>query len=81
MGKNLVIALALLATGFFGAYLRFRPHLGNEAEWTDGEQRFPSTVDEEIRYAVWDDPLPLPPEVERELLQIEQKAREENYGI
>ena len=63
MGKNLVIALALLATGFFAAYLRFRPHLGNESVWTDGEQRFPSTVDEEIRYAVWDDALPLPPVV------------------
>ena len=61
--KNVVIALALLATGFFIAYLRFRPHLGNESSWTDGEQHFESTVAEEIRYAVWDQPLPLPPDI------------------
>lgn len=64
--KNVVIALALIATGFFAAYLRFRPHLGNESSWTDGERHYESAVDEEIRYAVWDEPTPLSPTVNSE---------------
>ncbi|MBI4878732.1 MAG: PD40 domain-containing protein [Planctomycetes bacterium] len=65
-GKTAVIALALLAAGFFLAYLRFRSHLGDEATWTDGERHFASTAGEEMRYAVWDDPVPLSPAVNGE---------------
>lgn len=63
LGKNVVIALALVATGFFVAYLRFRPHLGNESSWTDGERHLESAMDDEVRYAVWDDALPLAPTI------------------
>ncbi|MFG0317002.1 MAG: hypothetical protein ACF8XB_07015 [Planctomycetota bacterium JB042] len=63
LGKNVVIALALVATGFFVAYLRFRPHLGNESTWTDGERHLESAMEDEVRYALWDDPLPLPPTI------------------
>jgi len=62
-GKTLVIVVALVAAGFFAAYLRFRPYLGEHATFTDGSRRYGSTVEERIRYAVWDDPRPLPPVV------------------
>ncbi len=63
LGKNVVIAVALLATGFFAAYLRFRPHLGNESSWTDGERHFESALAEKVRYAIFDEPAPLAPAV------------------
>jgi len=56
MGKNVVIVTALLAAGFFAAYLRFRPYLGLEAAYTDGVRTYDSVVGEEtIRFAIWDD--------------------------
>ena len=36
LGKNAVIVLALLAAGFFTAYLRFQPYLGKVGKLTDG---------------------------------------------
>ncbi len=54
MGKNIVIALALVSAGFFAAYLRFRPYLGNEGAYTDGLQNYERAVGPEIRYAVWE---------------------------
>ncbi|TAH39545.1 MAG: hypothetical protein EYC70_01800 [Planctomycetota bacterium] len=59
-GKNLVIVMALLAAGFFAAWLRFRPYLGDEAKYTDGEQVYDRAQTDAIRYAVWDDAQPLP---------------------
>ncbi len=59
MGKNAVIVLALVAAGFFAAYLRFRPYLGLETAYTDGARTFSSASAEDIRFAVWDAPVPL----------------------
>jgi len=61
--KSVVIATALLAAGFFAAYLRFRPHLGEGAAYTDGSRVYESTSGERIRFAVWEDPEPLSGEV------------------
>ncbi len=56
MAKNVVIVVALLAAGFFAAYLRFQPHLGLTAAYTDGVHTYDSVTGEEsIRFAVWDD--------------------------
>ena len=63
MGKNVVIVVALLAAGFFAAYLRFRPHLGLEAAYTDGVRTYDSIADDDIRFAVWDEPFPLSDEI------------------
>ncbi len=60
LGKNLVIVLALLAAGFFAAWLRFRPHLGTQMSYTDGERTWSSLDSKDIRFAVWDTPKPLP---------------------
>ncbi len=59
LGKNLVIVLALVAAGFFAAYLRFRPYLGNEGLFTDGAQTYGTGAGDHLRYAVWDRPEPL----------------------
>jgi len=62
-GKNLVIAGALLAAGFFAAWLRFRPYLGTEGTFTDGVQTFDAAGLDRVRYAIWESPEPLPGEV------------------
>jgi hypothetical protein len=56
LGKNLVIAGALLAAGFLGAWLRFRPYLAFGTGLTDGEQAYSLTAGEGLRHAVWDAP-------------------------
>jgi hypothetical protein len=61
-GKNLVIAGALLAAGFFAAWLRFRPYLGTEGTFTDGVETFDAARFERVRYAIWESPEPLPGE-------------------
>lgn len=67
MGKNVVIVVALLAAGFFAAYLRFRPYLGLEAAYTDGVRTYDSVAgDDEIRFAIWDDATSLTDEVNSE---------------
>ncbi|RMH01695.1 MAG: hypothetical protein D6702_10715 [Planctomycetota bacterium] len=60
LGKNLVIVLALIGAGFFLAWLRFRPWLGREGGFTDGERRYTGASLQELRYAVWDEPEVLP---------------------
>ncbi|QDV08286.1 WD40-like Beta Propeller Repeat protein [Planctomycetes bacterium Poly30] len=54
-----MIAVSLLAAGFLAAWLRFRPYLGTEGAFTDGERTIEIESVDELRYAVWDDPLPL----------------------
>ncbi|MBL7009262.1 MAG: PD40 domain-containing protein, partial [Planctomycetes bacterium] len=63
LGKNLVIVIALVAAGFFLAYLRFRPYLGQESGYTDGERRYAGDTFRDVRYAVWEDPEALGGEV------------------
>lgn len=63
LGKNVVIVLSLVAAGFFAAWLRFRPYLGTEGRYTDGVRQYDSIVEEPLRYALWDAPEQLPPEV------------------
>ena len=63
VGKNLVIVLALVAAGFFSAWLRFRPYLGNEGRYTDGMRSFDVSATDEVRYAIWRSPAPVPGEV------------------
>ncbi len=58
-GKNLVIALCLLSAGFLVAWLRFRPHLGTEGHFTDGVQEYAVITSEPLRYALWEEALPL----------------------
>ncbi|MFT5153581.1 MAG: hypothetical protein ACI841_003582, partial [Planctomycetota bacterium] len=60
LGKNIVIIAALTGLGFFVAWLRFRPYLGNEGRFTDGTQTYDGVHDGDVRYAVWDRPLRLP---------------------
>jgi len=62
LGKNLVIAAALLAAGFFGAWLRFRPYLGTEGSFTDGVESYDAARFDRVRYAIWDSPEPFPGE-------------------
>ena len=59
LGKNAVIALALLGAGFFGAYLRFRPFFSQYGHYSDGHTRYADASGELIRHAVWDRPAPL----------------------
>ena len=59
-GKNVVIVAALLGAGFFAAWLRFRPHLGHAATWTDGEVTYSTTAAEGVRHAIWELPQALP---------------------
>lgn len=58
-GKNVTIVLALLGAGFFAAYLRFKPYLDTQGQYTDGDRMYSGVSDDVIRYAVWDDPRPL----------------------
>ena len=60
LAKNLVIAGALVSAGFLGAWLRFRSHLGNESQWTDGAQPVDIDSRDELRFAIWDSPEILP---------------------
>ncbi len=53
-----MIAVSLVAAGFLFAWLRFRPHLGTEGAFTDGERTIEIEKVDELRYAVWDAPLP-----------------------
>ena len=68
-GKNLVIILALLAAGFFAAYLRFRPFLGQEGVFTDGDTLYEDATGEQIRFAVWDDPAAMPSYINTEAFE------------
>jgi hypothetical protein len=63
LGKNTVIVVALIAAGFFVAWLRFRPHLGNEGRFTDGQVAYDVTESSAVRYAVWEAPRGLPGDV------------------
>lgn len=63
LGKNVVIAVSLLAAGFLAAWLRFRPHLGTEGAFTDGQRTIEIERIEALRYAVWDRPQTLAGEV------------------
>ncbi|MEM9380176.1 MAG: hypothetical protein AAGB93_09545, partial [Planctomycetota bacterium] len=63
LGKNLVIAVSLLAAGFLVAWLRFRPYLGTEGAFTDGDRTIEIERIERLRYAVWDDPVPMAGEI------------------
>ena len=53
-----MIAVSLVAAGFLFAWLRFRPHLGTEGAFTDGERTIEIEKVDELRYAVWDAPMP-----------------------
>ena len=55
LGKNLVVATALLAAGFFAAWLRYSPHLGTAGAYTDGVREYDSFAGEPIRFAVWEE--------------------------
>lgn len=59
LGKNIVIASALLAAGFAIAWLRFRPYLENGTELTDGSQQV-DLRGEDLRFALWDVPSAWP---------------------
>jgi len=61
--RTAVIVLSLLGAGFFGAYLRFLPYLQTSANYTDGSQTLELSDLEQLRFAVWDDPVPLPPAI------------------
>ena len=63
LGKNIVIVLSLVAAGFLAAWLRFRPYLGTEGQFTDGARTYDVSDPDEVRYAVWDSPELLPGEV------------------
>lgn len=58
-GKNVVIVIALVSAGFFGAYLRFRPYLGQVERWSDGSNVVDDAWAQRIRHAIWDTPLVL----------------------
>ncbi|GEM_PF-1108237 len=60
LGKNIVIVAALMGLGFFAAWLRFRPYLGSEGQFTDGQQAYDRVHDSDVRYAIWDTPVRLP---------------------
>ncbi len=60
LGKNLVIAGALVSAGFLGAWLRFRSHLGSESLWTNGAEAVDLDSRDELRFAVWGAPEFLP---------------------
>ncbi len=55
LGKNVVIALALVAAGFFVAWLRYRPYLGATGAYTDGARDY-AVAQDPVRFAVWDAP-------------------------
>ncbi|MCP3919538.1 MAG: hypothetical protein GY711_28715 [bacterium] len=63
LGKNAVIVLALVAAGFFVAWMRFRPYLGSEGRYTDGVRTYDVSDAGEVRYAVWDRPESFPGDV------------------
>ncbi len=63
LGRNLVIVVALVTAGFFGAYLRFQPYLEHQASYTDGRRVYALDQIERLRFAIWGDPVPLPPSV------------------
>lgn len=58
-GKNVVIAVSLLAAGFLAAWFRFRPQLGTEGVFTDGARTIEIAGMDELRYAMWDEPVPM----------------------
>ncbi|MFT7485158.1 MAG: hypothetical protein ACI9F9_001005 [Candidatus Paceibacteria bacterium] len=66
LGKNIVVAVSLLAAGFFAAWLRFEPHLGRSGAYTDGLREYDSSRSETIRYAVWEEPERITQDVESE---------------
>jgi hypothetical protein len=58
--KNVVIVLALLGAGFALAWLRFRPWLEQGGgSFSDGRSERALSDVERLRYAVWDEPLPI----------------------
>ncbi|MHC5210435.1 MAG: hypothetical protein ACYTG2_06950 [Planctomycetota bacterium] len=63
LGRYVVISVALMAAGFFGAYLRFLPYLSNESRYTDGRSVYELSEIDQLRFAVWDEPVPLPPAI------------------
>ena len=57
--KDVVIVLALVAAGFFGARLAFGPELARAGTWTDGLETRRGQSAEQLRFAVWDAPRAL----------------------
>ena len=55
-GKDIVIALALLAAGAYGSYLFIRSQGGFTPGWTDGDILYESVRGKDIRFAVWEAP-------------------------
>jgi hypothetical protein len=61
--RNAVVVVALLSAGFAAAYLRLLPHIERESGWTDGLREVALEDRAALRYAVWDEPVPLGPAV------------------
>ena len=57
IGKNAVIVGSPSSPrGSSSAWLRFRPYLGSEGRYTDGFRTYDVEEEQEVRYAVWEDP-------------------------
>ena len=58
--RNAIVVVALVAAGFFAAWLRFKDHLGVSGVYSDGVHEWrPVQEGGELRYAVWDLPQEL----------------------
>jgi len=60
--RNTTIVVALLAAGFVLGWLRFLPFIQG-SEYTDGRSARPLDEHGRLRFAVWEQPEPLPPDV------------------
>ncbi len=65
-GRSAVIVVALLAAGFFAAYLRFAPYLSGGNSYTDGRSEQALSDVDSLRFAVWDSPELLPGDINTE---------------
>ncbi|QDU65989.1 PD40 domain-containing protein [Engelhardtia mirabilis] len=63
LGKDVVVVLALVGVGFLLAWVRFRPYLGTEGQYTDGIASYDVTEVGSVRYAIWEAPESLGAEV------------------
>ncbi|MEM7308201.1 MAG: hypothetical protein AAF682_16090 [Planctomycetota bacterium] len=57
-GKDVVIVLALIAAGAYGAWVALEAGGGLGTSWTDGDRVF-HDIGSDVRYAIWDDPEPV----------------------
>ncbi len=53
-GKDVVIVLALIAAGAYGAWIVLHSQGGFGRQWTDGQRTYENVDD--VRFAVWEDP-------------------------